>query len=162
MRNDTLRHLGDLALAAFVIAGAVILFVGAADLPPPRFEPLGSAAMPRILGAIMVALALTVAARAVLRLRGATPPEAPPLPGDARESDPWRGAVVLVALIAYVAALDFGRVPFVYATTAFVTVAGLAMGRVGLRSAAFFAALGLGVALTLGYVFETYLYIRIG
>lgn len=162
MRHQFRAILGDLALASLVIAGAAVLFVGAADLPPPRFEPLGSAAMPRILGTIMIVLAALVAVRALSRLRAPAIAEAAPdTPGD-RAYDPWRGAVVLVALIAYVAALDFGRIPFVYATTAFVAVAGLAMGRASPKSALIYAALGLVVALVLSYVFETYLYIRIG
>ena len=38
------RMVADLALAALTVAGAILLLVGAMDLPPPRFEPLGSAA----------------------------------------------------------------------------------------------------------------------
>lgn len=154
MKNISLRVLGDLALAAFVICGAVLLFIGAADLPPPRFEPLGSAAVPRILGVVLIGLALIVAVRAVWRARD-TPDETEP-----NDASPARGAIVFAALIAYVAALDFGRVPFVPATTLFVMVSGMAMHRVGWRPALVFAALGLVLAAALSWVFATFLYIR--
>lgn len=156
--NIKARALGDLALAACVIAGAGILFVGASSLPPPRFEPLGSAAMPRILGTILIILALTVALRAAFTLvrNGSENPR------EAALQLPYRGIIVFVLLVAYIAALDFARVPFAIATTLFVMCAGMTMHQVSLRSALVHGALGLVLSLSLDYVFSTYLYVRIG
>jgi putative tricarboxylic transport membrane protein len=147
------RTIGDLTLCALVIAGSTILFVGAADLPPPRFEPMGSAAVPRILGAILIVLSLVVAVQALRAPRtGSEPPAA----------IPYRGTAVLIALVAYVAALDVLRVPFVIATPVFVVATGLAMSHLSLRNTLMFAALGLGVALLLDTVLSKFLYITIG
>lgn len=152
------RAIGDLALATCVVIGAGILFVGASSLPPPRWEPLGSAAMPRILGGILIALALSVAARAVFTLvkaghKSISKP-APDLP--------YRGAIVFALLVAYIAALDFARVPFAIATTLFVMCAGMTMHQVSARSALVHGALGLVLSLSLDYIFSTYLFVRIG
>lgn len=152
------QALGDLALAAFVIAGASILFIGASSLPPPRFEPLGSAAMPRILGSILIAFALMLALRAVLTLAK---------PGGQSISEagiqlPYRGIIVFALLVAYIAALDFVRAPFALATTVFVMCAGMTMHKLSLRSALVHGALGLFLSLSLDYVFSTYLFVRIG
>lgn len=152
------RAFGDLALAAFVIIGAGILFVGASSLPPPRWEPLGSAAMPRILGGILIVLALTVAARALLTLAKADRTSA----NEPALVLPYRGIIVFGLLVAYIAALDFGRVPFVVATTLFVMCAGMTMHRISVRSALVHAALGLVLSLSLDYIFSTYLFVRIG
>ncbi|MEP3279931.1 MAG: tripartite tricarboxylate transporter TctB family protein [Stappiaceae bacterium] len=176
------RVLGDLILSALVLGGAAILFIGAADLPPPRFEPLGSAAMPRILAFILVVLSVIVALRALLSLRFQSEPtnrrqrrDVPETPdptmtnkqsSEAEDSSafamPLRGLAVLATLILYVAALDFGRVPFVPATTVFVMIAGMTMQRIDLRGALTFAGLGLVLSLILNYVFSTFLYIEIG
>lgn len=147
----------DLVFAGLVIGAAMILFIGAADLPPPRFEPMGSAAVPKILGMIMVLLALAIGGRAILKLRV--------LPADApiEQMVPfWRGGAVFVSLVLYVAALDFGRVPFVLATTIFITAAGMIMGKINLRSAGFFAGLGICVSTLIYFVFTHFLFIQIG
>lgn len=156
--NIKARALGDLALAACVIAGAAILFVGASSLPPPRFEPLGSAAMPRILGTILIILALMVGLRAVLTLMRNNSQNI----SEAAIRLPYRGIIVFALLVAYIAALDFARVPFAIATTLFVMCAGMTMHQVSLRSALIHGALGLALSLSLDYIFSTYLFVRIG
>lgn len=152
------RAIGDLALAACVIAGASILFIGASSLPPPRFEPLGSAAMPRILGSILIAFALMIALRAVLTL---AKPDGQSI-SEAGVQLPYRGIIIFALLVTYIAALDFVRVPFAVATTLFVMCAGMTMHRVSLRSALVHGALGLFLSLFLDYIFSTYLFVRIG
>ena len=151
------RAIGDLVLAALVVAGAAVLFVGAADLPPPRFEPLGSAALPRILATILIVLAVLVAIRAVLRLRAAAP-----APAAESEARPVLGALVFAVLIAYVAALDFGRAPFVPATGVFLGAVGLILSRGSLRAGGVYAVLGVALGAALSFVFSRFLYISIG
>lgn len=172
MSEYRIRALGDLLLAAVVVGGSVILFAGAAELPPPRFEPLGSAAMPRILGVILCLLAAIVAVQAVLRLaRGEASdmPNLPPLPeldtddGTAPgKASPIRGIVVLGAVLAYVGALDILKVDFTLATTCFVAVTGMAMTRPGPRELLLHAALGLLLGLGVSAVFATFLHVEIG
>ena len=66
--SDRLRSIiADLLLAIFAFLAAVILLIGASDLPPPRFEPLGSAALPRILAVIIIFFSLLIALRAYLK-----------------------------------------------------------------------------------------------
>ena len=60
----------DLALAAFALAGAGLLYYGSSGLPPPRFEPMGSAAVPRILASLLVLFAIILSASAVRRYFG--------------------------------------------------------------------------------------------
>lgn len=160
MSDLSRRTLADLVLCALTLGGAALLFVGAAELPPPRWEPLGSAALPRILGGLLVLFALIVAARALLRHRAGASPA--PAPEGEPQADPVKGALVFAALVLYVFSLDVLRVPFVPATAAFVAAAGLAIGRRSLANAAIFAGLGLGLALTISLVLERMLYVRIG
>ncbi|MGR3793738.1 tripartite tricarboxylate transporter TctB family protein [Vannielia sp. SX4] len=157
MREATRQNIADIILAALVVAGAVLLFIGAAELPPPRFEPLGSAALPRILGALLIFFAVVLTLRAMLRIRAGTLRDEA-----ASRANPRRGALVFAALVLYVAALDLGRVPFVPATTAFVTVTGMVIGARSWVNLAVFAALGLVLSLAISTVLERFLYISIG
>jgi len=155
--RQKLKALGDLGLLAAVALGVSVLFIGAADLPAPRFEPLGSAAMPRILGLVLILLSLPIAYQAVRDIwRGSNASAEPEPPIQL----PYRGALLLGALVLYVAALDFGRVPFVLATTVFVTVSGVTIGGFGVRTTVMYACLGLGLSLALSFIFENFLYVR--
>lgn len=152
------RLLADLSLCLMVSAGAAILLVGANELPPPRFEPLGSAALPRILGVLLLLFSAILAVRAVLRMRQGW--EAPV--EETGEADPRKGFAVLVALVLYVLALDAGRIPFVPATSVFVVVVGLSIGAKTLRNAMIFAGLGLFLSVSLSTALSRFLYISIG
>ena len=160
MDDKARRTLADLTLASLTVGGAAILFIGAMSLPPPRFEPLGSAALPRILGGLLVFFALIVAARALLRHRNDAPLAQPDKSGP--RADPKRGALVFAALVAYVFALDVLRVPFVVATPVFVIATGTAIGGVSLRGLIAYAILGVFLAVFISTVLERLLYIRIG
>ena len=150
--------IADLILAALVSAGAAILFIGAAELPPPRFEPLGSAALPRILGGLLFCFAAVLALRAISRLKAA----APSTLTEQSHTNPRQGVAVFVALVAYVFALDVLRIPFVPATTAFVLAVGLSIGARTPRNIAVFLALGLILSVAISTIFSRFLYITIG
>ena len=159
MDDRTRRMVADLALAALTVAGAILLLIGAMDLPPPRFEPLGSAALPRILSGLLLVFAVIVAIRALLRHRSGTLER---VTEEGPKADPRRGALVLVALVAYVFALDVLRIPFLIATPVFVAATGLAIGARTWSNLAAFATLGLALAFSISLVLEKLLYVRIG
>lgn len=157
MTSKKSRAIGDLLLLAAIGVGVVVLFVGASTLPPPRFEPLGSAAMPRILGAILVLLSLPVAYAAI---RDLLTPDA-----SGKKSAlklPFAGVFVFAALVIYVAALDFGKMSFIPTTTVFVAAAGMAIDKISLRILAIYGGLGLVLASALSYVFTNFLYVQLG
>lgn len=158
MSESKRRSIADLALSLLVAAGAVVLFIGAAKLPPPRFEPLGSAALPRILGVLLLLFAAILAVRAASRLRrGWIAPVT-----EASEADPRKGFAVLLALVVYVFALDVLRVPFVPATTVFVAVVGLSIGARSWINLVIFTSIGLVLALAISNILSRFLYITIG
>ncbi len=160
MEDKARKTIADLVLAALTLGVAAILIIGAQSLPPPRFEPLGSAALPRILGGLLIVFALIIAAGVLIRHRSSAP--APQQDTTTPKVDPKRGALVFIALIAYVFAVDVLRVPFIAATPLFVIAAGVAISGVNRRGLIAFAALGLLLAVFISTVFERLLYIRIG
>lgn len=157
MTNKKAKAIADLALLAVIGVGVVVLFVGASSLPPPRFEPLGSAAMPRILGVILVCLGIPVAFAAIRDLISESDNEP-----RADIKLPFTGIAVFLALVAYVAALDFAQLPFVPATAVFVALVGIAIDSVSLRVLAIYGGLGLVLSSILSYVFSNFLYVQIG
>ena len=161
----------DLALAAAVLIAAVALFVGASGLPAPRFEPMGSAAVPRILGGLLALFGAILGGRAAWRLaRGAAGPtdaagRGSDAEGEATDADadvapnPLRTVAVLVALVLYVAALDVLDWPFVPVTTAFVVALGATLAAPRPRTLAVFAGYGALLAFALHAVFTRFLYV---
>lgn len=152
---------GDLALCAAVAVGAAALLIGAAKLPPPRFDPLGSAALPRALAAIMLFFAAWIAVSAVLALlRRGRPVEQAPTTGT--EVNPWRGVFVFAALIAFIAALDVFRVHLIPAATVFMAVIGLVVSGPTWRTALIYGLFGLGLSSVLTWVMSNFLYVKFG
>ncbi|MBS9722076.1 tripartite tricarboxylate transporter TctB family protein [Tianweitania sp. BSSL-BM11] len=170
MNQPRKTAVGDLLLAAGALIGAGLLFWGASELPPPRFEPLGSAALPRILGVCITVLALIIAAGAALGGKrhsiqepdAASDEVAAADASDLSAARPLQTIAVLAALIVYVAALDVFRVPFVLATTILMAALGAFLGVARLRTAITIGITGVLLALAIQFVFERYLYVTIG
>lgn len=59
----------DILLAIGMILFSATVYFGSRDLPPPRYEPLGSAALPNGLAAIMVFLSVILIIRAIPHLK---------------------------------------------------------------------------------------------
>jgi putative tricarboxylic transport membrane protein len=160
------HNLSDLVLAAFSILIAVLLFVGSASLPPPRFEPLGSAAMPRGLGVIIVILSLIILTRALLNFRKS--PKVTPDAENVAEGkhgpvsrQPSRSVLTFLALFVYIFLLDVLQAPFVPVTTLFFVATGLAIGESSVRSAAVFFGLGLTLAILISLTLSQFFYISL-
>ena len=158
--------LGDLALCAAVAAGAAVLLIGAAGLPPPRFDPLGSAALPRGLAVIMLAFAAWIALGAVRRLARPGMAETPPADLEATTTattaNPLRGVIVFAALVAFVAALDIFRLPLVVAATGFMVITGLVIAGPSLRSGVIYGLFGFALSALLTWVMSSFLYVSFG
>ncbi|WP_163266380.1 tripartite tricarboxylate transporter TctB family protein [Chelativorans alearense] len=161
LRGQNREMAADLILSGLVAFAAAVLLYGAASLPPPRFDPLGSAALPRALGVLMLIFSAIIAVRALTRRKLPDDDEGWVVPNEEepRAASPVRGLLIFVALVAYVAALDFARAPFVPATTVMMAVSGLVLHRVDWRTGLLFGAIGLGLALGLSYVFTHFLYV---
>ena len=152
---------GDLALCAAVALGAALLLIGAAKLPPPRFDPLGSAALPRALAAIMLFFAAWIAMAAVLTLTRGSGSAAPETPAANRVA-PWRGVMVFAALLAFIAALDVFRMHLIPATTVFMGVVGFVVAGPTWRTALYYGVFGLALSSVLTWVMSNFLYVKFG
>jgi len=145
--------IGDIVFAAVMIALAALVFVGTADLPPPRYEPIGSAAIPRGVAITMALLAVIVLVRA---LAGA---------GDDISGEAvGRRAVTRVLaiaglLVAYVALMDARVVGFRIATVPFLALSCVILGGFGPRLLAVSAVFSVVLTLSVHAAFTRLFYI---
>ena len=114
----------DLVLAAAVGVFAAVLLYEAAKIPPPYFDPLGSAAVPKGVAAILAVLVFLI----FLRGLAAWPWPRPARPDGYRLRPDIAVGVVVVA-VGYVAAMASGLLGFRAATIAFVILATATLGR---------------------------------
>ncbi|WP_118135435.1 tripartite tricarboxylate transporter TctB family protein [Oceanicella sp. SM1341] len=147
----------DLALSLLLLVIAALLLGGAAQLPPPQFDPLGSAALPRILAGLLIVFALITGARAVLLWRA----------GGASDALPWspgaaaRGAAVLGLLVAFILVMAAGLAPFWAAGTVYVAASALLIGGFTPRRLVVTVLGGLALCAVLTVVFTRFFYINL-
>ncbi|NKB51731.1 MAG: hypothetical protein GKR97_05835 [Rhizobiaceae bacterium] len=147
-----------LAIGSLLLAG--LLFYGAMGLPAPRFEPMGSAALPRILGGLIVLLALMLLFNVWRKLRAAGVPIS-----EAKSSADVQGLAkirplgVPACLALYVGALDFLQAPFVISTVVLVVVLGMLLSKPTLRTAIIFTLFGVVISVSINLVFTHFLFV---
>jgi putative tricarboxylic transport membrane protein len=173
----------DLALAALSLAGAAAILIAAAELPPPRWEPLGSAAVPRMLAGLMILFGGWIGIGAAKRLlaerraaRGRSPSPRSPLAGseeaggasgagDAaaeRRRALLRGAALLGAVGLFVLALDRFDAPFPWAATAFMVAAAAIVEQPTPRRLIAAALWGAALSWALFLAFTRFFYVNLG
>ena len=140
----------DLWLALSVTALAALLWWEARKIPPPFFDPLGSAAIPKAIAVVLVVIACVLSMRAVAGL-GAVNDEAP----IAYRPRPDLVIGIFALCVVYVGSMDLGWIGFEAATIAFLIAAAALLGRLHLRT----LLLGSLIALVMG-VGGTWLFTR--
>jgi putative tricarboxylic transport membrane protein len=147
----------ELCLAVMSVIGAIALWVGSEGLPPPRWEPLGSAAVPRALAVLLVVFSVWIGVTAAIRLyrahdRTLSVSSAPII----------RGGLLFAALVAFVSAIDVFAVPFVPAATLFVIASVSIIAGPSFRNI-IFAAIGGGLLSGLLFtIFTRFFFVNLG
>ncbi len=143
---------GEYAFALLVIAAAGLVWFGTADLPPPRYEPVGSAALPRGIAALMALLAIIVAVRAR---------SGPRLPVEAGGSlaGPLRVALLGALMVAFVMVMEARHVGFRPAAMVFLFLTAVVLGGLAPRRMAGYAVFAVALSLGLHAVFTRLFYI---
>lgn len=154
----------DIALAVAILAFSALVYWQALDLPPPRYEPMGSAALPKALSVIMAVLALLLMARALWprsakEVEVAAPIEksADPTPGITRR--PWLAGFTFAATAAYVAVLDLKLLGYPLATALYLAASCLMLTRGDRRQWRWIVPFAIGLSLVCYLVFTRIFYI---
>lgn len=149
---DTVRRpWGDYLFALVVVAFAGLVWFGTADLPPPRYEPIGSAALPRTLAALMALMAVVVAVRAR------------PVPAASGGAGDLAGALRVAALagllVVFVVLMEGRHVGFRPAAAVFLFLAATLLGGVAPKRLAGYAVFAVVLSLGLHAIFTRLFYI---
>ncbi len=121
----------DILVGVAALGVSVAAWVSAAGLPPPRFDPLGSASVPLTVATILSGFGVVILIQGLRRL--SQPRPAPSDPAD-RPQDrparlrPWLTVAFFAMTVAYVWALSTERVRYSEATAGFLVAAGLVLG----------------------------------
>jgi putative tricarboxylic transport membrane protein len=144
------------ALAMLVFAG--IVWWGTADLPPPRYEPIGSAALPRALAAVMAVLSLIVLARALARQQ-ARGTDRTSMAGSALRPRPLLAIAVFAVLVLYVLAMDQRLLGFIPASIIALTVIGGLLAGFSLKRLPWLLGFVVVMVMAIWLVFTRFFYI---
>ena len=152
----------DLLLALAVTLLGVVVYWQADQLPPPFFDPLGSAAVPKLVALILIGLSVAVVLDRLRGKPGAADLDAGiPTPKGEEPVEPavWTALASIVLPVLYVAAMQAGVLAFAQASTLLVLALGALFARfqprlmLALVPIAFIAGYGLD------YLFTNVLYV---
>jgi putative tricarboxylic transport membrane protein len=146
----------DILLAVGMIIFSAIVYQGSLELPPPRYEPLGSGAIPKGLAAIMTALSILLIIRALPHLKsfkkiGDQITDVTPRPK--------LSALVLGLTAAFIAVLDFEILTFIPAGIIYMTAVGYFMTHGNFKRLPYFFAFSVAMVVGNYYLFTKIFYI---
>jgi len=113
-RNYRIPYL-DIVISLSLIALAIAVLIAAKDIPPPFFDPIGSAAFPKYTAYLIIFLALVIGIRSILL--------AQLLPRESKRDfklEPFLAAYTVVVPVLYVLSMNLGWASFRIATTLFI------------------------------------------
>jgi putative tricarboxylic transport membrane protein len=150
-RDDAART--DLGLAAFVLLLAITVLVAASHMPAPFFDPLGPAAVPRLIGRILAVLAVALILHRLWLAHQAAPAGGrPPEPDEFRPA-PLVAAGSIAAVILYAAAMQMGLLGFQEASVLVVMALGALLSIGGRQRWAGLVLLGLATGIGFNLLF---------
>ncbi|NQV98553.1 MAG: tripartite tricarboxylate transporter TctB family protein [Rhodospirillales bacterium] len=111
----------DIILAIGMILFSGLIYLGSQDLPPPRYEPMGSAAVPQGLAVLMALLSVLLIFRALPHLKT--------FQASANQITdvtprPVLAIIVFALTLIFIALLDFGILSFIPAGILYMTAIG--------------------------------------
>lgn len=144
---------GDMALAVFVVALAALVQVEVERLPAPFFDPLGPAAVPRLLAQVLTVLAIAlVARRAFLAPQPAVAAAGPP-------PAPLLACATVLVTVLYVLSMQLRWLGFLEATLLYLIGLGIVLGGAGRRLVVILTITALVVAIGFDLVFTRFFFI---
>ncbi len=158
----------DLALAVVVWVVAAAVYLAAAQLPPPLFDPVGSAAIPKLVAVVLAFLATLIVVQRVMRgrrgrretpaLASAPAGDADPVATDA-PLRPGIAAICVVILAGYTAVMTFRILGFREATVPFVILLGGVLSRFRRSTLLILVPIALALSIGFSWLFSEVLYI---
>ncbi len=142
--------IGELGSLSLLIVTGILLLIGSAQLPPPEFDPLGPAGMPRYIAFILLGLSV-FRIFSLLRDRNASTESSAQKLGEPMEIGKFTWSSGIVA--AYLVALTVGGIPFSFLSCAFLVALGVVMTGGAKRKLPIIVAIAVTISFGLTYIF---------
>ena len=129
---------------------------GARDIPPPFFDPLGSAAVPKAVAYVLIALALGISIRRFFQNKGSPGAELEEL---GYELESLRAIGVVSLSILYTLGMGTGVLGFRWGTILYISLTGILLAKGNKLAILISVILGLLFGFGGSYLFSVWLYI---
>ena len=145
------KHSAAEIICLLLLAGtALLLLIGAGQLPGPEYDPLGPAGMPRYIAYLLIALVL-IRGFALLAARGARQDD---LNAAERSSlELGTTAVASLLVLAYLLAITLGGLPFAIVTLIFLVLFGFTMTGYAMNKLPIVVVIAAVASFGLSYIF---------
>lgn len=149
----------DIVTGIALLGLSAVVLWQAERLPPPIFDPIGSAFLPRAVALVIAGLSLVMIAGALSAARAELAQDNGGGDAAGSRSAAGRGLAVVVMLAVYGVLLESGMVGFTAATALFVAATGTLLSRGNHRVMVASVVTGIVLAVACRYVFTQIFYI---
>ena len=154
--NTTYESIQDYVVSCLTVVLAGLVLWGAQSIPPPFFDPLGSAAVPKACAYILIALALIISIRRFIENKVE-------LTTGSKETgykkELWLALGVVSLSILYTLAMGAGWIGFRWGTIVYIFATGSILAKGSFRIIVISLALGLLFGFGGQYLFTNFFYI---
>ncbi len=144
----------DLSICGVLVGLSVFIIWGTKDIPPPFFDPVGSAAFPKYAAYIIIALALAIGVRAIFSIKTTHKETKKPY-----KEEPLLALYVVVVPSLYVLTMNLGWLSFRAATILFIILLSALLSKFDKRSMIVSAIVALVFGIGGQYLFTEVFYI---
>jgi len=143
----------DLSISGALVALSVFVLWGTKEIPPPFFDPIGSAAFPKYTAYIIIALSLAIALRASFALRKTNSPRKKRF-----REEPLLAISVVITSALYVLSMQWELLSFRWATLVFIFLLSALLSKFENRVMIFSAIIGIVFGFGGQYLFTEVFY----
>lgn len=168
MDNPRNSFVIDIILSLVIIVFSIVIYINTLDLPPPKYEPMGAAALPQILAVLLIIFSIFIFIKAILKKESTSPQGKKTVelgdvsPFQKAVYSPHRftkAAIVFFLTCIYVFVMSAKLSGFIVATMTYIFFAGTIMKSANLISKVKMAAFAVVFALVTFYIFTSLFYI---
>lgn len=143
----------DLIISVALAALSGLVLWGTKEIPPPFFDPIGSAAFPKYTAYIIIALSLAIALRAGFALRKTSTPSKKSF-----REEPLLAVSVVITSALYVLVMQWEFLSFRWATLVFIFLLSALLSKFEKRVMIFSAIIGIVFGFGGQYLFTEVFY----
>ena len=154
--NRSYDSIQDYVISAFTVALAGLILWAAREIPPPFFDPLGSAAVPKACAYILIILALAISIRRFFENKAAMETAEDE---EAYHKEPLLALSVVGLSVLYTFSMGADWIGFRWGTVIYIFATGAILAKRNMRVMGISLALGLLFGIGGHFLFTNFFYI---